>query len=114
MQKHLTNQQIQNLLETFITETDLDPIDAQISLMLTHLKLDLQNHTLNHDPPIRLEEIDIIINYIEDNCNAYLIKIPNTDREEAIQNGEDPNTLSTLYGSLYFTLENLVKTFFQN
>ena len=89
---HVTNHQIQKLIQTFINITNINPND--------------------HDPAVRLEEIDIIIYYIEDNCNAYLIKIPNTDREEAIQNGEDPDTLSTLYGSLYFTLEDLVKTFF--
>ena len=109
---HLTNHQIQKLIQTFIDITNINPNNPQTSIMLTHLEQNLHNYILNHDPAVRLEEIDIIINYIEDNCNAYLIKIPNTDREEAIQNGEDPDTLSTLYGSLYFTLEDLVKTFF--
>lgn len=109
---HLTDQQIQKLIQTFIDITNLNPNDPQTSIMLTHLEQNLHNYILNHNPAIRLEEIATIINYIEDNCNAYLIEISNTDREEAIQNGEDAATLSTLYGSLYFTLEDLVKTFF--
>lgn len=62
---------------------------------------------LSNDPHSeRLETLACIIELFEDFLEARGIDIPNEDKDQAIEDGEDPDSISLIYGCDYGALES--------
>lgn len=59
-----------------------------------------------HDRSERLETLACIIELFEDFLEARGIDIPNEDKDQAVEDGEDPDCISLIYGCDYGALES--------
>ena len=60
------------------------------------------------------EVIGQIIDTFEDFLEEKGVKIPNEEKQEAISQGEDPESIAILYGSDYGNLEDQIREILEN
>lgn len=60
------------------------------------------------------EFIGQIIDTFEDFLEEKGVKIPNEEKQEAISQGEDPESIAILYGSDYGNLEDQIREILEN
>ncbi len=106
--KHMTAQNAQTIVDAFADKVYLDRNSETINAMLTDLKQRLTAHAIDTTAD-QTEALMEIIDLVEVTCDEHKIAIHNPDYDEAVKEGEDPATLSKLYGDLYFTLEDTAR-----
>ena len=106
--KHMTAQNAQAIIDTFTNRVAFDRTNKNISAMLDALKKRLMAHAIDTTAN-QTETLMEIIDLIETTCNDHNLDIENEDYNDAIAEGEDPATLSKLYGRLYFELEDVAR-----
>lgn len=57
----------------------------------------------------RLTMLGLIIEEFENLLDDYGITIDNDDKQQAIEDGEDPDGLATIYGDDYYRLESAIE-----
>lgn len=106
--KHMTAQSAQTIIDTFADSVYLDRTSENVNTMLDTLKKRLVEHAIDTTSD-QTEALMEIIDLVETTCDEYNITIHNPDYDEAVKDGEDPATLSKLYGRLYFELEDVAR-----
>lgn len=93
---------------------NMDPYEVERSIRYLHpdlsLRVDQEDKPVEEsDNSERLETIASFIEVFEDFLEEKGVEIPNPEKEEAVRDGEDPDSIAPIYGTDYGNLSDRIE-----